>query len=190
MQIEAQQSFNVEVAFAHAIESAMVLAIQCEDHADRELGDCIGRIGRDAPHLDSQPGGSLEVDLVETSTAKDDELGSALREMFERGGRKIVIHKCAYGFETSGEPDGFRSEALFEKHELMPLAIGRFAEKSFIVTLSAKNRDSHLVAMPHQNTGLVNAVNSGFLGSSTMSFLGVNAFSADRSRGELTAPRS
>jgi hypothetical protein len=41
-----------------------------------------------------------------------------------------------------------------------------------------------------QNTGLVNVVRSGFLGPHTMSFLGVNAFSAGRSRGELTAPQS
>jgi hypothetical protein len=68
-----------------------------------------------------------------------------------------------------------------------------FGEEVRVVTLRAEDRDLHFFQrypVPPQNTGLVNAAQSGFLAPLIMSFLGVNAFSADRFRGGPTGSRS
>jgi hypothetical protein len=80
IQVEAEQAVQREIVFARAVVGAMDLTVERQDHADRELGYGVWRIGRDPGHLQPEPGRGGEVDIVEPGATQRHQPRAALRQ--------------------------------------------------------------------------------------------------------------
>src|SRR5690606_9251627 len=78
--IEAEETFEGEIAVANTRVSAMELPVQREHHPDSVLGDGVGRIGRHAGHLEPQLLGGIQIDVVIARAAQGEQLGTASDE--------------------------------------------------------------------------------------------------------------
>ena len=136
--VETEEAFELEIAFARAVDGAIDFAVEREHERHSILGHGVGRIGRHAHHVDAVFG-SFEIDVVETGTAQGDELHAVAHEFVDDGGVALGVDKDAHHVGALGEGHGFHGEVLFVVADVETEIGVRLIERLLIVGMSVEH---------------------------------------------------
>lgn len=141
--VEAKQTVECEIPFAHPIVRAMDLAVQAEDERERMLRDGVGGVGRHANDLQSQSVGRPQVDVVESRAAQSDEPATLTSQDIECSSVALIVHEEA-GCRSIALQDGRTlTESLIKVDDIVLGVAVRGVEKATIVRLRAVDGYTH-----------------------------------------------
>ncbi len=142
VEVKSEEPGEGEIPFAHAIKSAVQLAIEREDERKGVLRDRMRRVARDACDLEAEARGRGEVDVIVAGATQRDHPRASGRESLEDRGVEHIVHEDADRAETLREHHRLQAEARFEEMQLVPGVI-RCLEKGAVVGLGAEDSKLH-----------------------------------------------
>ena len=97
MEIKADEAAEREVQLAHAIVSAVDLAVQCQQQCHGVLGDRVWRVGGHTGDGDAEFTSCGEIDVVEPGATQRYELNAEVHQFFQAGTVEMIVDENANG---------------------------------------------------------------------------------------------
>lgn len=143
MEVESQEPFQGEVAFADPGMGPVQPAVQGEDEADRMLGHSVGGVGRHAAHRDAQGSRSIQVHVVETGGPQRYQSRAACGKDAEHASVKLIVHEGADRGGPRAEACRLRRQPSLQEQQLVAVAHVGGDQELTVVGLRAEDGDSH-----------------------------------------------